>query len=727
MSIARSQMKRQLYGIGNLVTREQYGLGSSLKKFVRNIIPNEVSKVATTIAPFIAPFDPATAALMSSIGTFDQTGSISGGLKSGALTYGGGQLARYIGGAGFQSLPGTEGFAGQSLLSPQAYSQGIMTALDPRTGVGLTKPTGSEGLQKFLSGKGTPEITPVGGDEAARKAVSEQIAQISRDAAARSDINFIGEGIESGFRVPDYKGPGIDFIGEGIESGFRVADYKGPGLTVTELGAKDNLKNILQGNNITENAFELLKKGAEEVFYKTDKNNNRVLDKPAVFAALAGASSFIEAKKVADDNGISLTKEQYEKAKAEKRTKYDSLLANAIATRTTAAKGGRIGYRNGTKPTYKDFEKFMQDRERQMDEMNRQQLLDEFKDYMNRNTPVEAAKGGRIGYANGSDKKPAIPADDFKKIIEEFMKNQEKQEKIRRENKAYGGRMKYKQAGIVSLTDEDSGVIYRDPSGKPISKQQAMKAFNEMAMQEDMEKNKIVPKPKPKSIQTKGKLTGILKLAGAMEPKQGKEYFDSSVLTMMEESGMSAKEINNLIEQIQKEVLNEETRITQADGTAPTGLTPPAPPPGAMVPTPEQMEKMKREIFNMTNNPDILVKDDPIEVAQEYQQLKASGRLQAAQGGRMHYALGNGVMSLPIRDNGAGVKELDLRKSGGFIPPIGIKEKEDDIPAMLSNNEFVFTADAVGGADPEGKGDRERGAEQLYAYMKHLENKGTIA
>jgi hypothetical protein len=39
--------------------------------------------------------------------------------------------------------------------------------------------------------------------------------------------------------------------------------------------------------------------------------------------------------------------------------------------------------------------------------------------------------------------------------------------------------------------------------------------------------------------------------------------------------------------------------------------------------------------------------------------------------------------------------KLDLRNTGGFIPPVGIKEKADDIPAMLSNNEFVFTADAV--------------------------------
>jgi hypothetical protein len=49
-------------------------------------------------------------------------------------------------------------------------------------------------------------------------------------------------------------------------------------------------------------------------------------------------------------------------------------------------------------------------------------------------------------------------------------------------------------------------------------------------------------------------------------------------------------------------------------------------------------------------------------------------------------------MNLPLNQNPAGVTELDLRETGGFIPPVGVKEKADDIPAMLSNNEFVFTA-----------------------------------
>jgi len=80
-------------------------------------------------------------------------------------------------------------------------------------------------------------------------------------------------------------------------------------------------------------------------------------------------------------------------------------------------------------------------------------------------------------------------------------------------------------------------------------------------------------------------------------------------------------------------------------------------------------------------------------------------------------------MGLPQRTNQAGVKELDLRDSGGFIPPVGVKEKADDIPAMLSNNEFVFTADAVKGM---GDGDVNKGAQRMYDMMKKLENGGRV-
>lgn len=87
---------------------------------------------------------------------------------------------------------------------------------------------------------------------------------------------------------------------------------------------------------------------------------------------------------------------------------------------------------------------------------------------------------------------------------------------------------------------------------------------------------------------------------------------------------------------------------------------------------------------------------------------------------RMDFKVGEGVASLPIRQNKAGVKELDLRSAGGFIPPIGTKEKADDVPAMLSNNEFVFTADAVRAA---GGGNVEKGAQRMYDTMKKLESR----
>ena len=89
------------------------------------------------------------------------------------------------------------------------------------------------------------------------------------------------------------------------------------------------------------------------------------------------------------------------------------------------------------------------------------------------------------------------------------------------------------------------------------------------------------------------------------------------------------------------------------------------------------------------------------------------------------YAAGGGIMGLPMgemRENKAGVMERDYREEGGFVP-VGIKEKADDVPAMLSKNEFVFTADAVRGA---GDGNVEKGAQRLYNTMKTLENGGTV-
>ena len=80
--------------------------------------------------------------------------------------------------------------------------------------------------------------------------------------------------------------------------------------------------------------------------------------------------------------------------------------------------------------------------------------------------------------------------------------------------------------------------------------------------------------------------------------------------------------------------------------------------------------------------------------------LKQGGIVSLAEGGMLDF----------------GGKEMDLRK-GGFVP-IGKKEKADDVPARLSKNEFVMTADAVRAA---GGGSVNIGAQRMYDLMNNLE------
>ena len=77
------------------------------------------------------------------------------------------------------------------------------------------------------------------------------------------------------------------------------------------------------------------------------------------------------------------------------------------------------------------------------------------------------------------------------------------------------------------------------------------------------------------------------------------------------------------------------------------------------------------------------------------------------------------VMPQMAKDGGLmnlGGKEMDMR-GGGFIP-IGKKERADDVPARLSKNEFVMTADAVRAA---GGGSVNEGAKRMYDVMNKLE------
>jgi hypothetical protein len=95
----------------------------------------------------------------------------------------------------------------------------------------------------------------------------------------------------------------------------------------------------------------------------------------------------------------------------------------------------------------------------------------------------------------------------------------------------------------------------------------------------------------------------------------------------------------------------------------------------------------------------------------DYYRAKMSGQNYAVPG-----MAEGGLMDL-------GGMEKDYRQEGGFVP-LGGEEKADDVPARLSKNEFVFTADAVRSA---GGGDIDQGAEVMENVMNNLEQGGQIS
>jgi hypothetical protein len=164
ISSAQPMPNRQMAAYGGIMDvggRRRYGKGSWLKKKLRNLIPNEVAGIAEKAAPFVAPFNPLAAGLMSGIGGFDRTGSIGSSLKSGLMNYGGGQLARGIGG-GMGNL--------QTGFNP-AGGFGDATRMGTGFGKYFSSPMQSSG---GLGGKLSESLKQKGIDNAASKSILDE-------------------------------------------------------------------------------------------------------------------------------------------------------------------------------------------------------------------------------------------------------------------------------------------------------------------------------------------------------------------------------------------------------------------------------------------------------------------------------------------------------------------------------------------------------------------------
>ena len=319
MAITRGQMQRQLRQSGGIMdvasgtigggdyagipmgSRTGFGFLRKLKKRVRKIIPNEIADIAVKAAPFVAPFNPIVAGAMAGIGSLDQTGNVADAFKRGALTFGGGQLARFIGGAGFQD-------PSLSAFTPSGFRAGFSSPLGTKTGLGkfldqrnqqaAAKAIAEQGkANKAAFDAGISEVTGVGGEKfATADAATDFVSKVKNPV--KGDTNFIGE-LFGNIKNKDYGAVGDQLI-EGTKSIGKMIFFDDEGK----------------------------------------------VDKAAVLAAVSMATSYKEAKELADDAGVDITEEEYDEAKkADKKEEYAGYLQNFFGGKKD---GGRIGFARGT-------------------------------------------------------------------------------------------------------------------------------------------------------------------------------------------------------------------------------------------------------------------------------------------------------------------------------------------------------------------------------------------
>jgi len=625
MPISRSQMRRQLRkqgGIMEVEPRKNFGLGSSLKKRIRKLIPNEVAKVATTVAPFVAPFNPAVAAAMAGIGGFDQTGSISDSLKGAALTYGLGQGARFIGGAGFQGNPFTEGGAFRGGL--EGFKSGFSSPLGTETGLGKMLSENAAAKGKALKAEGV-------------KPVKE--STFFQDATV-----------------------------EGMAGGDTVSTITKDTIIQNDPSIFELVKQGDYGDALMEGA----KKFGKAMFTKDDGT----LDKTAVLAAASFGLTYLDALRIANEAGEDLPKEEYDEAlKAEYKAKNDEYLKNFFGGK---ADGGRIGFAKGSIDNESEDIK-------KLKELISGDIIENEKPDMSDMDDLMAGTGinfsrqeksylfRRLGGSGGPDRSYTMP--NLYRILSNPSRYPEDARIL-------------KEIAVMGLGGgrKDGGRIgFESGANKQMAIESAMselrKKYPELSEENlfNLVMNGFGGKTDEKELPAPS-----IKIDNNMDDLPRGLQIDTTTSNPIPENApdMAAAEIAKVI----MGTLGDGEDMSSREFIFESYVRP------------KRKDLMENFGLNLQEADDL--------IRREMNNLK-----------KPNMAMGGEV---PVRENQGGVMELDYRDTGGFVP-VGIKERADDVPAMLSKNEFVMTADAVRGI---GNGDVEKGAEKLYGVMKQAEKVG---
>jgi hypothetical protein len=654
--ITRAQIRRQLRaqgGITNAVPREGFIFGGITKR-LRKLIPNELASVASVAAPFVAPFNPAVAAAMAGIGGFDRTGSLGRGLRSAALTYGGGQAARVLGGAGLQGNPfqsggafrgGLEGFKG-----------------------GFSSPLGSSNMEKVF-GK-----TPI-------KNVPDAIG----GGATEGILGKLGitEGAGS------LKLTGLGKISAGALASYFVAK----GATPEE--AKDLTSDVYRGEGI---GFDQIRADIEK--YRTGKlNRKQMFDKNYRFLVPEGSFQ--------------------------------------------AAKGGRAGYQTGGVTMANTYAQNIA--ANQARAAANEQLLNQARARIGipavaTPTPVIPApvtpapvtpapvtpapvetpvSGGSIGNGLGG-----LLPDLYEKVVPKVIPIEEEPKVIPIESNIIPIPLPGGGGGFGSILPGLIGdVLDQDPDAfapQPILEEsdEGETVMSPITDEEILAERELNPPTQPFFPSYNDPLPKDQLLSGFEQfkkdnPEVMQGLGTAAMVPVTLPGGYSydfsgsveANAFNKYLESIGQAPYqgrqDPEMLAKLAEGGKPSKMGNPA------VVGEKMVGDEMREFMIM--NPNV---EDVADYSSKYKKKsKKKKKVKKAKGGMMSIPTGD------MRKNSAGVMERDYRDKGGFVP-VGVKEKADDVPAMLSKNEFVMTADAVRGA---GGGSIDKGAQKMYNTMKRLE------
>ena len=707
--ITRAQMPRQLRdkgGIASVIPREKYGIGSTFQKFkdkaldrTRKLIPNELADIAVKAAPFVAPFSPKTAALMRGIGRFDQRGSLSDAFKQGLGTYAFGVGARKLGGA--------ENVFGDFKLS------------SPLSG---DRTQAIKGL--FEGGGGDPKITPNGTKTKnkpgfLRKAAEETIGKVPvlQNLSPKVQEKLLAGTITSGASaLYSY------FTGE--------FEPQQPGETVGEYLARRNERVKLQMRQVMDSYYTPLRN--PEYAAMTPEQKDNFIDGLVGQAGLEGTTDY-----------------QGEARATGGRVGYQTggiTMANTLAENIARNRAAQSAFQQAINPSQQKIVERLQKAN-----PTTKSALEKFADHAR----VSEAMKGKTGmdvipeyalqtgadfqkkFSNVNPKVSAGLAAAYQTLQEGSRAILDGPGGVTLKD-AYNTALDQTTKNIEGILAADTGTLtakqqadrnkYLASQGQPtettptpdagsrmvdgVSQEGVIPGFKKVRSefynadgtpnQEKIKAANFIPGSSPSEfyyerIGEEGGFGPVTysRIAAGQYPDI---YDPNKTLPVEPQTDQDLIEGFAKFKEQNPEVMQGAGTMAIVEGTLPDG-------------TPIRFsDGVESSAFNKYLESLGLSRADIVKPRENIESLLKSAKL--AKGG-----MPTGIM----KTNKAGVMERDYRDKGGFVP-VGIKEKADDVPAMLSKNEFVFTADAVRGA---GNGSIEKGAQRMYDTMKNLERRVT--